>query len=47
MYSNEPDVVDLLSILKGEVSNKRNKNVDVLQLSSQIVRRLSGEICVA
>ena len=44
MYSNEPDVSDLLSILKGEVSNKRNKNVDVLQLSSQIVRRLSGTI---
>ena len=40
--SHEPQVEDLLAILKHEVSTKKNKNVDVLHLASQIVRRLSG-----
>ncbi len=40
---NEPDVEDLLAILKNEVGTKKNKNVDVLQLAEQIVRRLAGK----
>ena len=43
MQSNEPQIEDLLSILKGEVNNKKSKNVDILHLSSIIVRRMSGK----
>ena len=35
-------VEDLLSILKNEVANKKNKNVDILSLSSQICLKLNG-----
>ena len=42
-YSNEPQIDDLLAILKNEVHNRKNKNVDILHLSSNIVRRLMGE----
>ncbi len=42
LCSNEPAVEDLLAILKNEVGTKKNKNVDVLHLASNIVRRLSG-----
>ena len=31
-----------MSILKNEVANKRNKNVDILSLSSQICLKLNG-----
>ena len=33
-----------MSILKNEVGNKRNKNVDVLSLASQICLKLNGKI---
>ena len=36
-------VEDLLSILKNEVANKKNKNVDILSLSSQICLKLNGK----
>jgi len=38
----EPQVQDLLSILKNEVHNRKNKNVDVLQLAENITRRING-----
>ena len=41
MSPNEQEVEDLLAILKNEVHTKKNKNVDNLHLSSNIVRRLS------
>ena len=41
--SNEPDVDDLLNIMKDAVHCKKNKNVDILHLASQICRRLHGE----
>lgn len=44
-YSNEPQIDDLLAILKNEVHNRKNKNVDILHLSSNIVRRLMGKNC--
>merc|ERR1712098_51164 len=40
--SNEPDVDDLLNIMKDAVHCKKNKNVDILHLASQICRRLQG-----
>merc|ERR1711988_1004925 len=40
--SNEPDVDDLLNIMKDAVHCKKNKNVDILHLASQICRRLHG-----
>ena len=36
-------VEDLMSILKNEVANKKNKNVDILSLSSQICLKLNGK----
>ena len=33
---------DLLSILKNEVHNRKNKNVEVLQLAENITRRING-----
>ena len=42
--SNEPDVDDLLNIMKDAVHCKKNKNVDILHLASQICRRLHGEL---
>ena len=44
VYTNEPQLEDLLAILKNKVSNKRNKNVEILQLAEQICRRLSGKM---
>ena len=41
--NDEALIEDLLSILKNEVSNKKNKNVDILSLSSQICLKLNGE----
>ena len=42
--SNDEMVVeDLMSILKNEVANKKNKNVDILSLSSQICLKLNGK----
>jgi hypothetical protein len=41
---NEPAVDDLLAILKNEVSNRKNKNVDILHLASAISRRMQGNI---
>ena len=41
--SNEADVDDLLNIMKDAVHCKKNKNVDILHLASQICRRLHGE----
>ena len=41
--SNEPDVDDLLNIMKDAVHCKKNKNVDILHLSSQICRRVQGK----
>ena len=38
----EPQVEDLLSILKNEVHNRKNKNVEVLQLAENITRRMNG-----
>jgi len=40
--NDEALIDDLMSILKNEVSNKKNKNVDVLSLSSQICLKLNG-----
>ena len=45
LHSNEPLLEDLLAILKGEVSNKKSKNVDILHLASHVVRRMSGKNC--
>jgi len=42
-YQTEPDIEDLLSILKSEVNNKKNKNVEVLHLVCNITRRLNGK----
>ena len=42
MYETEPVVDDLLSILKNEVHNRKNKNVEVLQLAENITRRMNG-----
>ena len=43
--NNDENLVDdLLSILKNEVTTKKAKNVDILQLSSQICLRLNGKI---
>ena len=41
-FANEPDVDDLLAIMKDAVHTKKNKNVDILLLASQICRRLHG-----
>ena len=41
--SNEPDVDDLLNIMKDAVHCKKNKNVDILHLASQICRRVHGK----
>ena len=41
--NDEALIEDLLSILKNEVGNKKNKNVDILSLSSQICLKLNGE----
>uniref|UniRef100_A0A0K2UL75 Type I inositol3,4bisphosphate 4phosphatase-like [Bombus impatiens] n=1 Tax=Lepeophtheirus salmonis TaxID=72036 RepID=A0A0K2UL75_LEPSM len=41
-YTFESEIDDLLSILKNEVHNKKNKNVEILHLASNISRRLSG-----
>ncbi len=41
-HPHEPDLEDLLSILKNEVFNKKNKNVEVLQLAANVARRMSG-----
>ena len=38
----EPLVEDLLSILKNEVHNRKNKNIEVLQLAENITRRMNG-----
>ena len=38
----EPLVEDLVSILKNEVHNRKNKNVEVLQLAQNITRRMNG-----
>merc|ERR1712013_286307 len=40
--NDEALIDDLMSILKNEVSNKKNKNVDILSLSSQICYKLGG-----
>jgi len=41
--NNEESLIDdLMSILKNEVSNKKNKNVDILSLCSQICLKLKG-----
>ena len=40
--SNEADVDDLLNIMKDAVHCKKNKNVDILHLASQICRRMHG-----
>jgi len=40
--NDEANIDDLMSILKNEVANKRNKNVDILILSSQICLKLNG-----
>ena len=45
--SNEPDVDDLLNIMKDAVHCKKNKNVDILHLASQICRRLHGEFKIS
>ncbi len=45
MSPSEPQIEDLLAILKNEVSTRKNKNVEVLHLASNVVRRLSGENC--
>ena len=34
---------DLLAKLKVEVHNKRNKNVEVIQLAEQITRKMHGK----
>ena len=41
--SNEADVDDLLNIMKDAVHCKKNKNVDILHLASQICRRMHGK----
>ena len=42
-YETEPLIEDLLSILKNEVQhNRKNKNVEVLQLAANITRRMKG-----
>ena len=38
----EPLVEDLLSILKNEVHNRKNKNIEALQLAENITRRMNG-----
>ena len=43
MSPSEPQIDDLLAILKNEVHTRKNKNVDILHLASNIVRRLSGD----
>ena len=43
-YHNEPVIEDLLSILKNEVSNRKNKNVEILHLASNICRRMQGKL---
>jgi len=45
--NDEALIDDLMSILKNEVSNKKNKNVDILSLSSQICLKLNGTSCSA
>lgn len=42
-FSHEPQIDDLLNILKDAVHCKKNKNVDILHLSSQICRRIHGK----
>lgn len=42
--SQEPALDDLFAILKNEVNNRKNKNVEILHLSSLIVRRLAGKL---
>ena len=42
--SNEADVDDLLNIMKDAVHCKKNKNVDILHLASQICRRMHGKL---
>ena len=44
--NDEALIDDLMSILKNEVSNKKNKNVDVLSLSSQICLKLNGKLYI-
>lgn len=41
--NDEVLVDDLMSILRNEVANKKSKNVDVLNLASQICLKLNGE----
>ena len=45
--NDEALIDDLMSILKNEVSNKKNKNVDILSLSSQICLKLKGIFSLA
>ncbi|XP_059080345.1 inositol polyphosphate-4-phosphatase type I A-like isoform X1 [Tigriopus californicus] len=40
--SNEPQLEDLLAILKNEVNNRKIQNVEILHLASAITRRLQG-----
>ena len=44
--NDEALIDDLMPILKNEVSNKKNKNVDVLSLSSQICLKLNGKLFI-
>lgn len=42
LYDTRPAVEDLLTIMKNEVTSRRNKNVEILQLGADIVRRMQG-----
>ena len=42
--NDEALIDDLMMILKKEVSGRRNKNVDILNISSLICNKLSGKL---
>ena len=42
--NDEALIDDLVMILKKEVASQRNKNVDILNISSLICHKLSGKI---
>ena len=44
MNNDEALIDDLMMVLRKEVASRRNKNVDILNISSIICHKLSGRI---
>ena len=43
--NDEALIDDLMMILRKEVGSRKNKNVDILNISSLICNKLSGKTC--